>query len=448
MQRVLNFLGQTYAMSHKNLDSPSTTNSHYLQRVVNLSVDNPVRTREDVFDARGLKLLSKGMLVDESTYDRLLRYKLSKPIESLLGVEEGVTVSELANLAEELMAANRELAQTLTSIKAGSIAIKLVKQLTLDPSGRLMLSLQGRENTRLRHGMMVALLAAGFGHQAGLAEAQLSALIAAGVMHDIGELYLDPSIFEKKTSLNLSEWRHIASHPLIGEMVIRQTMPSFPPETARYVSEHHERINGYGYPHLVSGERLSLPGAYLGTAEVVAGILGREGEDTIRIAWALKLIQGEFPAVAVSLIDQTYRVMREVLGIPASLLSGEAIANRADHLGASLNTILAWLQGLLNRTNQSGGVLGFIANRVLDLRQVAFSTGILPSAGVILADLEFSPLEELELQSACQEIQFRLRELSYLASLHPEADTDISRSIIAELGEKFLGTGSLHSTLH
>ena len=426
-------------MSHNTLDSREATNPHYLQRVVNLSADNPVLTREDVFDARGLKLLSKGMLVDESTYDRLLRYKLSKPIESILGVEEGVTVRELANLAEELMAANKGLAHTLASINADSIAIKLIKQLPLESSSRLMLSLQGRENTRLRHGMMVALLAAGIGHQARLAEPQLSALVAAGVMHDIGELYLDPLIFKKASALTLSEWRHIASHPIIGEKVIRQTMPSFPPETARYVSEHHERSNGYGYPQLACGERLSLPGVYLGSAEVIAGIMGREGEDSIRIGWALKLIQGEFPAITVALIDQTYRVMRDVLGVPTSLLRGESIASRADNLGTTLNATIAWLQEQFDRTKQTGGVLGFIANRVLELRKVAFATGIMPGTDVNLADLNFSSQEELELQSACHEIQFRLREISYLASLHPEANTDVSRSIIAELGERFLG---------
>lgn len=423
-------------------------NPHYLQRIVDLSADNPVHTKEDVFDARGLKLLSKGMLVDESTYDRLLRYKLTKPLETILGVDEGVTQRELTNLAEELMAANQSLAHTLASINADAIALRLVKELPLESSSRLMLSLQGKEKARLRHAMMVALLAAGIGHQARLSEPQLSALVAAGVMHDIGELYLDPAIFKKTTPLDLSEWRYIASHPVIGERVIRQTMPRFPAESARYVAEHHERINGYGYPYLRNRNNLSFAGVILGTAEVVAGIMSREGAGALRIGWALKLVAGEFPAVSVSLIDQTYRVMRETMGIPESLLQGEPIASRADNLGETLNKTLAWLQGHQRSANQSNDVIDFITRRMIELRKVAFATGIVPSAGVNLGDMTFSSQEELELQSACHEIQFRLRELVFLASLLPGADTDPSRGVIAELGENFLGALSPPGALH
>ena len=71
------------------------SNQHYLRHVAELSESNPVVTREDVYDVHGIKLITKGARVDHSVYERLLRYKLTKPIETMLNVEDAVSAFEL-----------------------------------------------------------------------------------------------------------------------------------------------------------------------------------------------------------------------------------------------------------------------------------------------------------------------------------------------------------------
>ena len=58
-------------------------NAHYVQNVMNLADSHEVVANEDVFDSRGTKLIAKGTRVDERLHERLLRFKLSKPLERL-----------------------------------------------------------------------------------------------------------------------------------------------------------------------------------------------------------------------------------------------------------------------------------------------------------------------------------------------------------------------------
>ncbi len=423
--------------------SREDVNPHYLQRVVELSDGNPVLTREDVFDTRGFKLLAKGAVVDDSVVERLLRFKLSKPIETVIGVEEAITVAELASLAEEMLAANAGIAHTLAAINADSLAIRLVKRMKLEGASTMMLALNKKENSRLRHGMMVGLLSVGLGFQAGLPEDKLSALISAGVLHDIGELYVDPAIFLKKQPLDAVEWRHVACHPLIGEMVIRETM-SFSPETALFVGEHHERLNGYGYPRLLSGTGISPGGLCVGVAEVIAAIIGREGSDVLRIGCALKLIRGEFPPIAVSLIDQTYRAMRDELGFSPDLLHVGSIPARADDLADILNGTLDWVLNQSPAKTVAGSVFDFVADRLRELRKAAVSAGLVCSSGAF-SDEVLNLQEAHELLSACGELRFRVKELCYLASLHADAKSSNARRFVAELCERLLAVPTVEA---
>ena len=65
-------------------------NHHYLDRVVALSEDSGVEASEDIIAGNGMKLLAKGAKIDARARDRLLEYKLSKPLESMMRVVEGV----------------------------------------------------------------------------------------------------------------------------------------------------------------------------------------------------------------------------------------------------------------------------------------------------------------------------------------------------------------------
>jgi len=78
-------------------------------------------------------------------------------------------------------------------------------------------------------------------------QAQTFALGLGGLLHDIGKVKIDQRILDKPAELNDQEWLIIRQHPEMGEQILyhRQAVPAL---TRRIVLEHHERLNGKGYP--------------------------------------------------------------------------------------------------------------------------------------------------------------------------------------------------------
>lgn len=395
--------------------SSSDANPYYLQHVLELSNGNAVFSTEDIYDKRGMKILKKGAYIDQEIYERLLRFKILKPVESVLSVENAVTVSELVQLADEIISANTAVATALSSINAENVAVRLLREMRLDSSSGLMLSMQKASGGRLRHGMVVALLSAGLGHQARLPPMQMSALLAAAILHDVGEFYISPAIFTKTDPLTHGEWRQVVSHPLIGATAIRSTM-HFPAETSHYVLEHHERLSGYGYPRQVSGSQLSTAGAFLGVAEVAAAILSEEKVDLERMGNVLKLIPGEFPPFAVSIMDSAYRAMQSVFGMSPELFKGDRIQDRASKLESALLAAEQWIEGKQVKGEITGPVSNYVRTRLAVLRMTGSSTGLF-GYGDLPADSALDSRITAEQSSVCEELWHRFREIPYLADL-------------------------------
>ena len=312
---------------------------------------------------------------NDDVYERLLRFKLTKPVECVLSVENAVTVTELMQLADEIMSANSAIATALSSINADCVATRLLGEMRLGATEGLMLSMQRNESGRLRHAMVVALISAGLGYQAQLPAVQMSALLSAAMLHDVGEFYISPDIFAKSDSLTHAERRQVMSHPLVGATVIRTTM-NFSPETSHYVLEHHERLSGYGYPRQVSGKLLSTPGAFLGVAEVAAAILAEEEVDLDRLGNVLKLIPGEFPPFAVSIMDAAYHAMQSVLGVRPEQLVGENIKDTANLLESSLMAAEQWVDAKRADGEIEPSVADFVRSRLTALLKTGHSAGL------------------------------------------------------------------------
>ena len=77
-------------------------------------------------------------------------------------------------------------------------------------------------------------------------EIDLDSIYMAGLLHDIGKLYIPWFILTKPTSLRPIEWEVIQSHPLIGAQV---ALKLGYPKVAEIIEGHHERIDGSGYPY-------------------------------------------------------------------------------------------------------------------------------------------------------------------------------------------------------
>jgi hypothetical protein len=84
-------------------DDLNVVNPHYLQNVMDLAKTHEVIASEDIYDAKGVKLVSKGTRVNDSMQERLVRFKLRKPLENSLSVEGGVGPDLLLSEAQSVL---------------------------------------------------------------------------------------------------------------------------------------------------------------------------------------------------------------------------------------------------------------------------------------------------------------------------------------------------------
>ncbi len=121
------------------------------------------------------------------------------------------------------------------------------------------------------HQRRVAMLACAIAREIGLSEEQISAIGVAGTLHDIGKIDMPVSILSKRARLSEIEIAIVKTHPRVGYDIVR-TIP-FPQSVAQIVLQHHERINGSGYPQGLTKDNILPEARVLAVADVVEAIV-------------------------------------------------------------------------------------------------------------------------------------------------------------------------------
>ena len=117
------------------------------------------------------------------------------------------------------------------------------------------------------HQRRVATLACAIAREMGLSEDQISGIHLAGILHDIGKIYVPSEILSKPDRLSKIEFEIIRTHSQRGYDILKTIEFHWP--IAKMVLQHHERINGSGYPSGLSGEGILLEARILGVADVI-----------------------------------------------------------------------------------------------------------------------------------------------------------------------------------
>jgi diguanylate cyclase (GGDEF)-like protein/putative nucleotidyltransferase with HDIG domain len=120
--------------------------------------------------------------------------------------------------------------------------------------------LRTKDGDTLTHSARVAALAVDTGRLLGLDAARLDVLRVAGQLHDIGKLALPDAVLNKPGPLDADEMQLVRTHPVLGAELVRAWGE---PLAARFVLEHHERLDGGGYPAGLAGDQITLEGRIL-----------------------------------------------------------------------------------------------------------------------------------------------------------------------------------------
>lgn len=88
-----------------------------------------------------------------------------------------------------------------------------------------------------------------------LSEQQINILIDAALFHDLGKLEISNTILHKPASLSKEEFDRIKKHPTLGKLIAEEHHLY---EVGEVIEQHHERIDGTGYPHGLMGSEIRV----------------------------------------------------------------------------------------------------------------------------------------------------------------------------------------------
>ncbi len=120
------------------------------------------------------------------------------------------------------------------------------------------------------HQKRVALLARLLAKKLGLPSGKIEGVYVAGTIHDLGKISVPAEILSKPTTLTEIEFSLIKTHPDVGYEILKPIQ--FPWPIAEMVRQHHERMDGSGYPRGLKGEEILQEARILAVADVVEAI--------------------------------------------------------------------------------------------------------------------------------------------------------------------------------
>jgi PAS domain S-box-containing protein len=176
-----------------------------------------------------------------------VRDKNQQPV-GIIGVSRDIT---------ERKRAEAKLLETLNSLKKA-----------VDTTIHVMVSvIEARDPYTAGHQFRVADLARAIATEMGLDQEKIDGIQLAGSIHDIGKLSVPAEILSKPTKLTKIEFSMIKEHPQSGYEILKDVESPWP--LAQVAYQHHERMDGSGYPRNLKGDEILMEARIMAVADVV-----------------------------------------------------------------------------------------------------------------------------------------------------------------------------------
>ncbi len=132
-------------------------------------------------------------------------------------------------------------------------------------------TIETRDPYTAGHQRRVSRLAAAIARDMGLDEERVTGVQRGAEIHDIGKIYVPAEILNRPGKLSDIEFSMIKTHPQVGYDIIKDI--DFPWPIAEMILQHHERLDGSGYPHGLTGNAISLEAKIIAVADVVEAMM-------------------------------------------------------------------------------------------------------------------------------------------------------------------------------
>lgn len=378
-------------------------NPDFVRSMVAASAKCPIHASEDIIDANGMKLWSRGRPVDERLLERLSERRLRKPVELCVYAADPVGSAAIAAAIEAQVGRVPELQRALEPHLARIVTV--VDSIVPTPSELLLLSVMrhgGRD--MVPHAATVCAATLALAVAAGVLPEHMRTLARAALFHDVGELYLPDQLFRTPGRYGTEQVRQQRAHVAIGAQVVVELAHSGA-AVGHLVSLSHERLDGSGYPRGLSARDLPLAAQALLFAEAVGRLLETGPNGARRAAVAARLVPGQFPLDMVNWVSQLSQQCDPVLPPDQH---AEPLAPRLQEIHTVLGQALVLLRLPVHETQAVRAAAGQWVRQVESLIWVLRSSGV---EDALACGMDLEPqndVERVELSALIDELRYRI----------------------------------------
>ncbi|MBF0520657.1 MAG: HD-GYP domain-containing protein [Nitrospirae bacterium] len=128
-------------------------------------------------------------------------------------------------------------------------------------------AVEARDPYTAGHQLRVSKLSCAIAEEMGLSDEQIQGVLLSSSIHDLGKIYVPSEILSRPGKLKTSEFNLIKEHSQIGYDILKGIDFSYP--VAQIVLQHHERMDGSGYPFGLKGDEILLEARIICVSDVV-----------------------------------------------------------------------------------------------------------------------------------------------------------------------------------
>ncbi len=384
---------------------------HFTRIVTEYGEHRPVVTKQAIFNTQGVKIIEQGTAIRQGLYERLMAHRLETPIEQSLRTEGGVTGRQVREGIEALLEKVPLMARMAPPGSERQRTLDVIEKLALPEPIAFQLSLMRDLRPGLyQHSLQAAWTMAWLVGSPLGSRFDVGMAAAAGLLHDLGMLHLDPVLLDPGRELNRDQRRQLDTHPLIGTALLERHH-AYPSEVLRAIREHHECLDGSGYPASLGAESIGPLGRCLSLAEVVAALIGPgEAASELKLSVLLRMNRSRYDR------ELTVRVM-ELLqpGLDPETLRLPPMAAPQARLTEIDRLISDWPRDVhsfedSNPEREAG--MRSITGLVDQFRRTLAEAGLAPAQLEQLGDAGDDPLMQIELSLLAREAAWQLRALA------------------------------------
>jgi hypothetical protein len=268
---------------------------------------------------------------------------------------------------------------------------------------------------QFRRSVACALVAVWLGDAPQTPRHDLAMLAAAALLRDLGMLHVDPVLMRRELPLQREHRRQLYAHPLVSAMLIERHR-QYPQEVVRAVLEHHEALDGSGYPRSLDAATISPWGRIVALAELVSAQADAAGDGLdLRLSLQLRMNRPRFEPALVARLHALLELKAGKGRVVAPVASSIERLHALQRVLSAWPVVLADEPGLPDPRRRAVQAVG---DRCSQLLRTLADVGAAPPQLEMLdaalpADVADSPA--LELSLLADEVAWQLRALNRLA---------------------------------